>query len=160
MREFSKISPRLWGSGTFRKLPDGARLLFLYYLTCSHQNSGGCFSLPDGYAITDLSWGLEQYQASRALLLDAALIRFDSETSEILVAKWFRHNPPMNPSHRKSVVGAIERIASSNLQGYAREELERAELDAKTRQESSAAKVAIQHHVLLRSRHPGTPRGS
>lgn len=123
MRVFTKVSPRLWSSLTFRGISDDARFAFVYFLTCSHQNSAGCFSLPDGYAVTDLAWRLRRYISARASLIDANLIKFDASTSEILIVKWFRHNPPMNPSHAKSIAGGIERIASKALQEFAQSEL-------------------------------------
>ena len=57
MREFTKVSPALWNSARFKGLSDdSSRLLYVYYLTCSHQNAAGCYHLPDGYACTDLGW--------------------------------------------------------------------------------------------------------
>ena len=43
-REFSKVSPAVWRSGKFTGLEcSTAQVLYLYFLTCEHQNSAGCF---------------------------------------------------------------------------------------------------------------------
>lgn len=150
MREFSKVSPAIWRSPRFRGLPDDARLGLLYFITCAHQNACGCFGLPDGYAITDLLWTLERYQKARAALVAASMIVFDDATSEVLVAKWFQHSPPMNPSHRKSIIAAVERIASEALRAEAYKALTEAESDARAKQEARAASASS---PLLRTPH-------
>ena len=49
MREFSKVSPAVWQSERFHSLPsDDGRYVHLYLLTNDHQNSAGCYRLPDG----------------------------------------------------------------------------------------------------------------
>jgi len=111
MREFTKISPTLWASKRFTSLgSDDPKFLFLYFLTSEHQNSAGIFRLRDEYAIADLEWEMTRYQTAREDLVAAKLIRFDVETSTILILDWFRHNAPMNDSHYKGVVRAIQRI--------------------------------------------------
>jgi len=78
MRDFNKVSPTLWQSSRFVDLPsDDGRFLYLYLLTCHHQNSAGCFWLPDGYACNDIRWEAKRYVSARQSLLDADLIRYD-----------------------------------------------------------------------------------
>jgi len=43
----------------FRALPEDARTVFLYLLTCPHGNMCGIFYLPDLYAASDLQWDAE-----------------------------------------------------------------------------------------------------
>src|SRR6266481_7056163 len=150
MREFSKVSPAIWSSPKFRGLPDDARQALLYFITSAHQNACGCFALPDGYSITDLQWALERFRLARAALVDASMILFDEATSEVLVAKWFQHNPPMNPSHRKSVIAAVERIASDVLRAEAYKALAEAESQARTKNEARSANASV---PLLRTPH-------
>jgi hypothetical protein len=123
VREFSKVAAAIWSSKRFRALTDNARLLLVYYLTSPHQNSAGCFALPDLYASCDINWPLERYLAARADLIGAGLVQFDEASGEILIVGWFRHCAPQNPSHRKSVILAIERISSEKLRTEARAQL-------------------------------------
>jgi hypothetical protein len=102
-REFSKVSPALWRSGRFTGLEcSTAQVLYLYFLSCEHQNSAGCFRLPDGYACSDLGWSLETYQSARDKLITAELITVDLVTAEIYVDRWLKHNPPMNEKPRNT----------------------------------------------------------
>src|SRR6185437_12292456 len=98
MREFTKISPRIWSSPEFKelKLVD-ERLLYFYYLTSRHQTTAGCCFLPDAYAREDLGWPSKMYQARRQRLISAGVIQFDPETNELFVTRWCDDNGPMNP---------------------------------------------------------------
>jgi hypothetical protein len=124
MRDFNKVSPTLWQSSRFVDLPsDDGRFLYLYLLTCPHQNSAGCFWLPDGYACNDIRWDSTQYQAARQTLIDADLIQFDAANQVILIERWFKHNPPMNQSHLKGIAAMLERCGSPDLREYCEREL-------------------------------------
>lgn len=115
-REFSKVAPAVWRSSRFAGLGgDAPQLLYLYFLTCEHQNSAGCFRLPDGYACADLGWPLEKYREARERLSAADLVTFDPGTDEIYVPRWLKHNPPMNDSHSKGTRRVIERIESDMI---------------------------------------------
>ena len=117
MRDFSKVSPVLWGSERFTSLPsDDARYLYLFLLTSEHQNSAGLYKLKDEYAVADLRWGLERYQKARQELVTADLIRFDARTNMVLITRWFKHNAPMNESHFRGVVKVIERLGCEAFQ--------------------------------------------
>jgi hypothetical protein len=125
MRGYSKISPALWDSERFTSLPsDDGRYLYLYLLTSRHQTSAGAYRLPDGYASTDLRWTEERYAEARKLLVDADLIRFDSQTSVVMITRWFKHNPPMNASHLKSIEGELGRLSSLLLAEAAHSDLQ------------------------------------
>jgi hypothetical protein len=115
-REFSKVSPAVWRSGRFIGLKcTTAQVLYLYLVTCQHQNSAGCFRLPDGYACADLGWELLPYTEARDKLAAAALITFDAVTAEMYVDRWFKHNPPTNEKHAEGTRRLIERIESDEI---------------------------------------------
>lgn len=114
-REFSKISPAVWRSERFTALDTDAKLLHLYFMSCEHQNSAGCYRLPDGYACSDLGWEIGMYREIRDKLVTADLIGFDPHTAEVYVLRWFKHNPPMNDKHAIGTRGIIERIESDTI---------------------------------------------
>ena len=116
MRDFSKISPAVWQSQRFNNLPsDDGRYLYLYFLTCEHQNSAGCYRIPDGYACDDLRWPPERYVAARKQLVEADLIHFDEESHVVMVCRWFKHNPPMNEKHFIGIECILERLPSASI---------------------------------------------
>jgi hypothetical protein len=111
MRDFSKISPAVWDSERFMSMTsDDSKFLYLYLLSCRHQNSAGVFHLKDAYAAADLRWTVERYQTARLQLVEADLVHFDEKASVVLITRWFKHNPPMNASHQKGVIKVIQRI--------------------------------------------------
>jgi hypothetical protein len=123
-REYSKVSPRLWQSGRFSTLPsDDAKLAFLYLLTSEHQNSAGCYRLPDGYATADLRWTLDRYRKARDQLVKAGMIRFDQNESVVMIERWVRHNPPMSEDHLIGIERILERIDSDEIREAALEAL-------------------------------------
>jgi hypothetical protein len=114
-RDFSKVSPAVWRSGRFTAQDADAMVLHLYFMTCEHQNSAGCFRLPDGYACADLGWEPKKYARCREQLTNAGLVSCDDETSEVFVRRWFKHNPPMNDKHALGTRFIIDRIESDCL---------------------------------------------
>ena len=120
MRDFTKISPAVWVSERFNKLPsDDARYLYMYLLTCEHQTSAGAFRLKDGYAIDDLKWDAPRFHAARLQLVEADLIHFDDAASCILITRWFKHNPPMSESHLIGIERQLERLPSKAIREVA-----------------------------------------
>src|SRR6185295_18170323 len=97
-------------------------LAFVYLLTSEHQNIAGCYSLLDGYATADLGWPLDQYQRAREQLVEAGMIKFDPNESEVMIDGWFNHNPPMNDDHYVGIERQLEGIESDLI----REAAERA----------------------------------
>jgi hypothetical protein len=127
MRDFSKISPAVWHSLRFNNLPsDDGRYLYLYFLTCEHQNSAGCYRLPDGYACDDLRWLLERYLPARKQLVEADLIQFDEVNHVVMICRWFKHNPPMNEKHFIGIECILERLPSASIRESALGELNEA----------------------------------
>ncbi|MCO5157567.1 MAG: hypothetical protein M9945_12605 [Aquamicrobium sp.] len=115
------VSRTIWRSTRFGTLTAHRdKLAYFYYLTCEHMTATGCYRLPDGYAIADLAWTMEDYLAARAAVLGAGLIDHDPETDEIYVEKWLANNPPRNQKHATGIRNLIYGIESDRL----REKLE------------------------------------
>lgn len=125
-REFSKVSPALWRSARFRGLSSQAKTTYLYYLTNAHVTSAGCYALPDLYGCADLNVSEKDMAACRSELVTAGMIDYDATTSEILIERWFRHNPPMNPNHHKGTCRLVADIESDRLREMTEEALQEA----------------------------------
>lgn len=125
MRDFTKVSPKIWRNKAFKALPtDEARLLMLYLTTSEHQNIAGCFRLPEGYALDDLGWSADRYRSALSALIDARLILTDMETLEVFVCGWFDKNAPTNKKHSLGIERVVDAIESDNLRDAARCEFE------------------------------------
>lgn len=123
MREFSKVSPQLWGKKGFKALSDSGKLAMLYFLTCRHQTSAGCYHLPDGYASADLGWQVDQYKSARKELEDANFIVFDEDVSEVYICGWFEDNPITNEKHQMGCERIIGMLESAMIQDVADKEM-------------------------------------
>lgn len=116
MRKFTMVSPMLWKDKRFRSLKtDGAKLAMLYFITSPHQNSAGCYHLPDGYACADMGVSEADYKAFRKEVSDAGLIVFDDDTSEIYIVGWFEDNPITNDNHFQGCERLINTIDSDKV---------------------------------------------
>jgi hypothetical protein len=154
VRQFTKVSPQIWRSTRFRDLKtDAERLLYLYLLTCEHQNSAGCFRLPAAYAAADLLWSEDTYREALSGLIGADLVQTDDETQEVLVRRWFKHNLPDNPKHKMAVEKAIESVSSDELREEVWFELE----TAWNEQEAKKAKRAESKVTVEPANDPNSP---
>ena len=66
----------------------------------------------------------DRYVQAREQLEKVDLIRLDVQNCVVMIRGWFRHNPPMNPDHLKSIEGELERLSSLTLAEAAHSELE------------------------------------
>lgn len=136
-QDFTKVSPAVWRSKRFLALDDAGKVLYLYTLTCEHQNNTGCFRLPDAYASADLGWPVEKYLEHLDKLVTADLLAVDTENSMIYVCRWFKHCPPTNNSHAIGIAKNIAKIDSDLLRERA--ETEFAQADAERQQREALA---------------------
>ena len=120
-KPFTMVRRTLWRSKRFGGLPDdGARYLYLYFLTCPHQTGTGCFVADDLYVVADLrktgsAWDLDRYKATRAHVVESGLVMFDEGTSEILITGWWNDNGPSNDDWFKGIQKQLQTIESHQL---------------------------------------------
>ena len=134
-RPFTMVRRSLWNSDRFSRLPDdGCRYLYLYFLTCPHQTSCGCFVLKEAYALADLAligadWNAEKYRETKAAIADSGLILADEATGEILITRWWNDTSPSNESWFAGARKQCEAIHSAGLRAAALAALEAAWAD-------------------------------
>lgn len=151
-RDFTKVSPNVWRSNRFRKLESSdAQLLYLYFLTCEHQNSAGCFRIPDGYACADLGWNINRYVQARDHLVTGDMVSFDADAEVIYVHRWFKHSPPMNDKHAQGTMRLISEIENDDLREKVEADFELADAARQSRSAAAAASDPL-------SRRPSTFR--
>lgn len=125
IREYAKVSPKLWRSKKFRLLHGSAeRLLYFYLLTCPHSNSAGVYHMPQSYISADLGWEDDITQGHMTRLIDVGLIEYDHEEEAVMITNWFRAaNAPTNPRHLAGIVRQIVENPSKTLAAKAMETL-------------------------------------
>ncbi len=127
MRDYSKVSPALWHSARFNSLPsDDGRFLLLYLITNEHQNSAGCYRLPEGYACPICAGLPRATSRPERSWRRPTSSPFDPECNVVMVRRWFRHNPPMNEDHYTGICRVLERLPSERIAEAALEALQEA----------------------------------
>lgn len=105
MSRYATIETFTWHDEKFRALPEDARVVFLYLLTCPHGNMIGLFYLPELYAASDLQWELERYRRGIDTLCHALLIAIDGDM--MWIKNYLKHNQIKG---EKQVTGAAKRL--------------------------------------------------
>lgn len=105
MSRYTTVESFIWHDEKFRALPEDARTVFLYLLTCPHGNMCGIFYLPDLYAASDLQWDVERYRKAIDTLCDTSLIAKDKDI--VWIKNYLKHNPIKG---RKQIAGAVNRL--------------------------------------------------
>lgn len=106
-RDFGKIRSSIWQSRKFLALQnDQTRLLYLYLHTCPHGNSVGCFRLPKGYALADMSWPVEAFDSAIEELCKVNLIGWDESESVVRLVDFLKHSGITNQKHAAGALKA------------------------------------------------------
>ena len=122
-RDYTKISPRIWGSERFQGLPDHAHKLAMHYLlTGPEVTSAGCYRLNQRQMAFDV--GLSRAEVGQVLdtLSDRLLIGYDAPAQTVWICDWFEFNPPTSGKH---AFGTLRQMADvqSRLRHVAIQEL-------------------------------------
>lgn len=112
MRDYGKVHASFWSSDTLRALPDDARFLALYLLTCPHGNIAGVFRLPLAYASEDTGWSTERLRNGFETLSNSGFCLRDG-SGWTWIIKWLKWNKPDNPNQWKAVEKIIAQVPES-----------------------------------------------
>lgn len=110
MREFGKISARIWRSKKFRALPDDlSQLVYIYLQTCAHGNSAGCFHISPVMIASEMKQEPAQIDAALDRCAEVGLIRRFEEEDLVQIVAFFDHNAP---SSRPQLAGPVKILAA------------------------------------------------
>ncbi|MEJ7746323.1 MAG: hypothetical protein WKF61_06150 [Luteimonas sp.] len=108
MREYGQVQSSFWQSPDAQAFSDTGKLLALYLLTGPHTNGIGCFRLPDGYVMADLSWSQERVSEGFAELFAKGFAnRFDGV---VFMPNFLRWNRIANGNVAKARFGDFEAL--------------------------------------------------
>ena len=126
-KKFTKVvGEALWRSKRFLAISGKGKLAYVYFLSNSHSNSIGAYTIPDGYALADLGWQLPEYHAARDELVGSGLILFDEDASVVYVTNWFKHSPPQNEKHAQGCQRMISELESDFIADVVQQDFETA----------------------------------
>ncbi len=98
MRDFSKVSPRIWLDYRFRGLSEDGKLTFFWMLSNPGQTSVGAFRGSSGSYAAEIAWPLERAEAAFLEIEAAGMIERDDAACLVVIPKFLKHNPPTGPN--------------------------------------------------------------
>ena len=104
MREYGQIQCSFWTDPDIQSLSDHAKVLATYLLTGPHSNGIGCYRIPDGYILADLSWSRETVSKGFDELFQIGFSVRCKASYFVLIHKFLRFNPIPNPNAAKARV--------------------------------------------------------
>ncbi len=112
---YQQVYNKIWYDEKFVTLSEKAKFLFLYLLTCHHNNALGIFVLPKGYICGDLDWSMEKLHEPFQELLDKRLILYDEKVKVICIKNHLKYNPIENPNQVMSALKILEHLPRTPL---------------------------------------------
>lgn len=110
MRTYGRIHTTFWTSPTTGILPNDAKLLAAYLLTCPHNTIIGAFRLPVAYACDDLKWTPQQFRKGIETLSEAGFAIYCEATQWVCLVKYLEWNPAENPNQQKAIDRALAEL--------------------------------------------------
>lgn len=108
---YYRISPAFWHDPCVEAWADDSRMLALYLLTCPQRTTEGLFKFRKAYALSDLGWNADKFDAAFEALVIDDFIDWDEETQTLLIVSALKWQSPQNGNQ---VIHAVKKL--SNLQ--------------------------------------------
>lgn len=112
---YAKIDAEIWYDDKLRSFHEDARWLFHYLLTSPHRNSIGFYRLPLNYAIDDIQWPLNRFEAAFKILIENELIFWDEEKGIVLIKNFLKWDPPKGPKQISGAISVFLKIPDTKL---------------------------------------------
>ena len=103
----------MWSDQRFICLSDKAKLVYMYAVLSPHSNRLGLYYLPKEYIVADLNLPPDCVERAFQEVLRSGLIRYDQQTSVILVPEYIFWDPLENPKQVKGAVKALDAVPVS-----------------------------------------------
>lgn len=117
MREYGQVQSAFWQSPDAQQWTDTGKLLALYLLTGPHANGLGCYRLPDGYVVSDLSWSAERVaKGFEELLANGFANRLEGV---VFIPNFLRWNRIANGNIAKARFGEFEGLPKGEAKALA-----------------------------------------
>lgn len=99
MRDFGMIYTRYWEWCLEENIPDSAKLIGAYLLTCTHGNSLGLFRMPYEYIQADLGQGADRVSTGCKKLIESDFLTYCDRTQTVFLPSYLNFNKIQNKSH-------------------------------------------------------------
>ena len=112
---YAKIYDQMWQNPDFVALSMQAKLCYTYLCSCCHCNQIGYFRIPLAYMAADM--GMTPTDAAKVVkeLESAGFVRFDADTSRMLIRSYLKWNPPDSIKNLKAMAKVFDQMEASEL---------------------------------------------
>lgn len=114
MRVYGTVQTSFWTDPKTAELSDGAKLLFLSFLTGPHAHMSGAFSAPLAYVAADLGWSLGTVRETVSELSSRGLVTVDEKSRWIVVHGFLKWNRPANVNCCRPIVDQLGMIPAKS----------------------------------------------
>ncbi len=119
MAIFRKIETTFWSEDAFiLDLDKEQKYFYLYLLTNPNVNQSGCYEISKRTMSFQTGFTVQEIDDLLSFFCDANKIKYDAETSEILINNWFKYNASESPKLIKNIVESIEKVKNEDFRKY------------------------------------------
>jgi hypothetical protein len=115
MARYRKVDPRIWGDEKFLRLPERAKLIFLYLLTNPSMTMLGAMRGSSSGMAEEVGVEVDEFRDAFQRIVDAGMVRFDQRARFVWLPKFLRYNRPESPNVVKAWPAAFAMLPECKL---------------------------------------------
>lgn len=115
MARYYTVSPRFWAEARRAGWDDQTKNLALYFLTCTHRNLEGLYSLPKAYVAADLGWTSKVVDDTLDTLEADGFVQYDEQAEVVFVVKALKYHAPKSEKQIQGAIASLEALPATPL---------------------------------------------
>ncbi|ADQ13712.1 hypothetical protein [Halanaerobium hydrogeniformans] len=113
--KYNKVQSNFWISNKVIRWDKNTIFIALYILTNQHRSSEGIYRLPKSYVSEDTNFTTQEVEEAFEELIESDFVRYDIETSVIMITKALKYQSINNPNHQKAALKILKALPTSYL---------------------------------------------
>lgn len=123
MAEWRRVQTQFWNDAEVLDFTPEDRLFYLYLLTNPSTTACGVYELHPKQAVMHTGYNSETIISLIKRFIEKGKIRYNEQTKEVLVLRWFHYNSPISPKVRPLVLKELKQVKTDSFRLYVLEEL-------------------------------------
>lgn len=118
MAKYRILQANFWDDAFVLDLTPEEKYFYNYLLTNGRASQCGCYELP--YKIMEMQTGYNRETVEKLIkrFIEYGKIKYDSDTKEILIINWSKHNFSKSPKVRTCILKEVEAIKNKEFREY------------------------------------------
>ena len=112
---YAKVYSAIWSDRQFMELPDDAKVLYIYIVSCEHGNEIGLFRLSAGYIYDDIGFDIQKARKLMAILAKSNLVLFDETAKMAFIPSFLKWNKIQAENNLKGAALRFDELPPSGL---------------------------------------------